>query len=141
MEIYDKKGLERSTVISFLMFLFLIFLPSIAAAIDPTSAETLSKMSESNPYMSLIFAMGTFCVTCIGACGYVYNQSLAQGKDLMQIQKEQIIANLQLADKIGAQTIAIEKNQEIIEKSLDTTNARLDGRPCLFDLDDLKKRK
>ena len=141
MQIWSKIGLERSTVITFIAFMVLIFLPIICNAIGVEDASQIAKISESNPYQALTCAMGLFCVTCIGACAYVYNQSLNQGKDLIQIQKDQITANLSLADKIQAQTVAIERNQDILEKSIDVTNARLDGRPCLMRLEDLKRNK
>lgn len=128
---YSEKGLKRSVVTAFAVFMGLMYAPFVCDAVGIQDAQYIAKMSESNPYQALVYTMGVFCVVCIGALGYVYNQNLSQVKDQYTILKS-------LSDNIATQATANERNQETIQKALDTVNNKMADKPCLLDSDILK---
>ena len=137
MEIKESKFIKKLTAICFALFMFTCVAPVTVGAIGLDTADHIAQISESNPYQSLVYALGSMCVVCVGALGYVYNQNQNSVKEQYTILKS-------LSDNMAVQNIAISKNQEIIEKSLDVVNDKLGSKPCLLDsnlISDLIKHK
>lgn len=131
MGMIESKFIKRTTFLSFLFFLILTLTPAICSGIGLQDAEYISKISESNPYQSLVYALGAMCVVSVTALGYVYNQNINSVKEQYGILKS-------LSDNIATQNITIQKNQDILEKSIDVVNDKLGQKPCLLDSDILK---
>ena len=118
------------------MFMLTILFPAIGncAGLDP---EKIAEVASTNVYAGLVYALGSMLAVCMSALAWIYNSNLGQ-------VKEQFVILKSLSDNIANQNANMEKNQEILEKSLDTVNTKLADKPCLLNnslvLDLLKKK-
>lgn len=128
MSVHDYKLLSRTSAIIFILFITILLLPVICSGIGMDEAEKIARMSESNPYQTLVYVLGLMCVLCTGALGYVYHQNITNVRDQYKILND-------LSNNIENHTEAMNKSHETISKAIEKMN----DRPCILGGGDILK--
>ena len=128
---------SRTFYISALSLLFTIITPYIACAGETpyTQAQMISQISYNNPYQALVYILSLITGLSILAMAYLYNQQSNNLKEQFVILKNVSDNMGVLSNKIQNSHEILEKNQEILEKGLDTVHTKLSDKPCLLNSD------
>jgi hypothetical protein len=125
--IVESRLIKKLTLTISILFLTVIFTPLFAQASGLETASNIAKISESNPYQALVWALGSMCVVCMSGMAYVYNQNINNIKQQFEVLED-------LSTNIDRQTEAINKSHEVLKDSVDKIN----DRPCMFGSDIIK---
>jgi len=131
---------SRVFYVSSIALLFTILTPFFAVADQAPfqQAELVAQMSQSNPYQALVYILSVITGLSIVAMCYLYHQQQNNLKEQFTILKN-VSDNINtLSNKIENSQVMLEKNQEIIAKSIDVVDKKLGEKPCLLNSDLMK---